>query len=434
MEEEKLWIGHRKHEIDKEMRTICIHLGHQLLEKQHVIQKALGSNQWTGYQSFTQQLLAIQRDTGKAVGSDQPNVGNSDAFNYGGFNHRIYINPEHPVDIDQLEVCENLKAASIKSTAEHCIADVRNSGTLNYGEYILLRSPILLDINITSDYAKYLYARGTPLDGDKYEDNNVGLYLKEKILGSNEDNNANVRNSGTIDYGEIMPATLHLNKVEYGLISEIELQKICEKHGMEAARLEEKSRGSDQYNSCSLHLKFQSLLNSLKALTMSVPPYVLSCYEQLKIWMGFKADYTENTEVDNFPLPSVPEDNSLTYKDFICYMRDNMLTVDPRYHVVFLLLVNIGVLEIFSIFLFIAAPYFFFSDLNRLATKTGVSCGSMKLPAFWFTVLAAIGISSMFVFATLVMSYTRWRLSIGKPRVGDVDGAILEGLPEVLQG
>jgi hypothetical protein len=208
----------------------------------------------------------------------------------------------------------------------------------------------------------------------------------------------------------------------------------------------------------------------------------------------------ENTEVDNFPLPSVPEDNSLTYKDFICYMRDNMLTVDPRYHVVFLLLgnsylsskiknttapfenfqwdkstytppqpllltfgeahdkffpviadimmfmccwfftlvliltVNIGVLEIFSIFLFIAAPYFFFSDLNRLATKTGVSCGSMKLPAFWFTVLAAIGISSMFVFATLVMSYTRWRLSIGKPRVGDVDGAILEGLPEVLQG
>jgi hypothetical protein len=45
-----------------------------------------------------------------------------------------------------------------------------------------------------------------------------------------------------------MPATLHLNKVEYGLISEIELQKICEKHGMEAARLEEKSRGSDQYN------------------------------------------------------------------------------------------------------------------------------------------------------------------------------------------
>ncbi|MCH99527.1 hypothetical protein A2U01_0020541, partial [Trifolium medium] len=202
-----------------------------------------------------------------------------------------------------------------------------------------------------------------------------------------------------------------------------------------------------------------------------------------------------NREAGDFVPPSPPEDNSLTYKDFMCYMRDNVLTVHPRYHMALLLLgtsylssqitapfenfkwdktthappqqltfgeaydklfpviaditkficcwlfthaliwiINTGILPMFCTFLCFAAPYFFFSELARMTTKTGVSCGPVKLPAFWFTVLVAVGISSMFVLATLVMSYTRWRLSNGKPRVGEVDDAILEELPEVLQG
>jgi hypothetical protein len=84
-------------------------------------------------------------------------------------------------------------------------ADVRNIGTLDFGEYI--RRSATLGINSTSDYedfvqakimyssakymrAKYLYAGGTPLYGDKYE---------ECMRAS-----AKLQNNGTSEYGDRM--------------------------------------------------------------------------------------------------------------------------------------------------------------------------------------------------------------------------------------
>lgn len=75
---------------------------------------------------------------------------------------------------------------------------------------------------------------------------------------------ADVDNSGTIDYGEFIAATLHLNKVERednlfaafsyfdkdgsGYITPDELQLACEEFGIEDVRLEEMIREVDQDN------------------------------------------------------------------------------------------------------------------------------------------------------------------------------------------
>jgi uncharacterized membrane protein YciS (DUF1049 family) len=53
---------------------------------------------------------------------------------------------------------------------------------------------------------------------------------------------------------------------------------------------------------------------------------------------------------------------------------------------------------------------------------------------FWFTTLVAVGFSFMFMLATLVLFYIKWRLSKGKARVEDLDDASLDVLSEALQG
>lgn len=75
---------------------------------------------------------------------------------------------------------------------------------------------------------------------------------------------ADVDNSGTIDYGEFVAATLHLNKIERddhlfaafsyfdkdasGYITQDELQQACEEFGVEDFRLEEMMQEVDQDN------------------------------------------------------------------------------------------------------------------------------------------------------------------------------------------
>ncbi|KAK6139765.1 hypothetical protein DH2020_018263 [Rehmannia glutinosa] len=70
--------------------------------------------------------------------------------------------------------------------------------------------------------------------------------------------------SGTIDYGEFIAATLHPNKIEKdgnlfkafsyfdkdksGYITQDELQRACEEFGMESSDLEEMIREADQNN------------------------------------------------------------------------------------------------------------------------------------------------------------------------------------------
>jgi len=75
---------------------------------------------------------------------------------------------------------------------------------------------------------------------------------------------ADVDNSGTIDYKEFIAATLHLNKIERedhlfaaftyfdkdgsGYITPDELQQACEEFGVEDVRIEELMRDVDQDN------------------------------------------------------------------------------------------------------------------------------------------------------------------------------------------
>jgi len=75
---------------------------------------------------------------------------------------------------------------------------------------------------------------------------------------------ADIDNSGTIDYGEFLAATLHLNKIERddnlfaafsyfdkdgsGYITQDELQQACEEFGIVNVRLEEMIQEADQDN------------------------------------------------------------------------------------------------------------------------------------------------------------------------------------------
>lgn len=77
---------------------------------------------------------------------------------------------------------------------------------------------------------------------------------------------ADLDNSGTIDYGEFIAAMLHLNKVQKedhvyaafsyfdqdgsGYITKDELQQACEKFGMSNIPIEELMREVDQDNVC----------------------------------------------------------------------------------------------------------------------------------------------------------------------------------------
>lgn len=86
---------------------------------------------------------------------------------------------------------------------------------------------------------------------------------------------ADIDNSGTIDYGEFIAATLHLNKIERednlfsaflyfdkdgsGYITHDELQKACEEFGIEDAHIEDIIQEIDQdnvseYLSCKIYL------------------------------------------------------------------------------------------------------------------------------------------------------------------------------------
>lgn len=89
---------------------------------------------------------------------------------------------------------------------------------------------------------------------------------------------ADVDNSGTIDYGEFVAATLHLNKVEKedhlfaafsyfdkdgsGYITPDELQQACEEFGIEDVRLEEMIQEVDQDNVSFLILNLYSIFLS----------------------------------------------------------------------------------------------------------------------------------------------------------------------------
>lgn len=77
---------------------------------------------------------------------------------------------------------------------------------------------------------------------------------------------ADIDNSGTIDYGEFIAATLHLNKIERedhlfaafsyfdkdgsGFITADEIQKACEEFGIEDVRLEDLIQEVDLDNVC----------------------------------------------------------------------------------------------------------------------------------------------------------------------------------------
>lgn len=75
---------------------------------------------------------------------------------------------------------------------------------------------------------------------------------------------ADIDNNGTIDYGEFVAATLHLNKIEKedhllaafsyfdkdgsGFITHDELQQACKEFGIEDLQLEEMMHEVDQNN------------------------------------------------------------------------------------------------------------------------------------------------------------------------------------------
>ncbi|WJX77294.1 RING-type E3 ubiquitin transferase [Trifolium repens] len=91
-----------------------------------------------------------------------------------------------------------------------------------------------------------------------------------------------------------------------------------------------------------------------------------------------------------------------------------------------------GVQIILCMFLLIPAFFFCLLELAHNASKTGVACGSIKLPLFWFTTLGAVGISFMFMLATFLLFNISWRLSKGKARVEDLDDASLDVISEAL--
>lgn len=89
-------------------------------------------------------------------------------------------------------------------------------------------------------------------------------FKNQKLRSLTWEAQADIDNSGTIDYGEFIAATLHLNKIERedhlfaafsffdkdgsGYITQDELQQACEEFGVEDVRMEEMLREADQDN------------------------------------------------------------------------------------------------------------------------------------------------------------------------------------------
>lgn len=96
---------------------------------------------------------------------------------------------------------------------------------------------------------------------------------------------ADVDNSGTIDYGEFIAATLHLNKIDKhdnlfaafnyfdkdgsGYITADELQQACEEFGIQDARLEEMIREADQDNVSNLFITITMFITLYQNLMTS---------------------------------------------------------------------------------------------------------------------------------------------------------------------
>lgn len=100
------------------------------------------------------------------------------------------------------------------------------------------------------------------------------LVLNQMIVTASSDSSyclklqADVDNSGTIDYGEFIAATLHFNKIERedhlfaafsyfdkdgsGYITADELQQACEEFGIGDVHLEDMIRDADQDNVSSI--------------------------------------------------------------------------------------------------------------------------------------------------------------------------------------
>jgi len=179
------------------------------------------------------------------------------------------------------------------------------------------------------------------------------------------------------------------------------------------------------------------------------------------------------------------EEKSLTWKTFMCYTRDSVVNIPPKYHGALLILcgsflgyqaknttapfefglktstnapqslvlpfgeafeaffpeithitkfilcyfltlmlvfpLQPGV-QIFCMLLLISAPLFYFPELFHKASRVGVSCGSLKMPLIWFTTLGAVGISIICGLVTLLMVYLSWRfLYKGKSRVRGIE-------------
>jgi hypothetical protein len=95
---------------------------------------------------------------------------------------------------------------------------------------------------------------------------------------------ADIDNSGTIDYGEFIAATLHLNKVEKedhlyaafqyfdkdgsGYITADELQQACDEFGIEDVRLEDMIGEVDQDNVRSIVLHYYSSITNEGSFTV----------------------------------------------------------------------------------------------------------------------------------------------------------------------
>lgn len=100
---------------------------------------------------------------------------------------------------------------------------------------------------------------------------------------------ADIDNSGTIDYGEFIAATLHLNKVEKedhlfaafsyfdkdgsGYITLDELQQACSEFGMEDVQLEEMIREVDQDNVSTIIFQMTPLFFFSSNLEVIIPKF-----------------------------------------------------------------------------------------------------------------------------------------------------------------
>lgn len=126
---------------------------------------------------------------------------------------------------------------------------------------------------------------------------------------------------------------------------------------------------------------------------------------------AFKAFFPEMTQIAKFML---------------CYFLTLMLVVPLQ-----------PGLQIFCMLLLISAPLFYFPELVRKASVSGVdvACGgTFKLPLIGFATLGAVGLSLICGLVTLLMVYLSWRfLYKGKSRVRGIEVS-LDDLCEILQG